>query len=476
MLLPKCLPDELLLSRMIRYITISGDDVTELLRMIFGSDRSSIHPFLTSGLKQIAKASGETAGDLLIQQTLAPLFFFFVPLHADQLKRFLLVNQAARAVRESQLPSFGAGNSLCLKWCSLCAQQDLLRYGVTYWHRSHQIPGVTACFFHHYLLNRYELTQRQRVLVSLLPGHNDYLRPALESEVKVANVGFELLQFISRQQASQIDIAMVYRTRLAELGYITYSGRVRRKSLMREFVADVGQYRTGLDTPFFRHPKDYRYITQLLEQRSSHHPFRHLLFTSWLFNSAQELFEINISQKITPQINRSVVFNTRNNCEQNCLVLLQQKHSLSEVYRVTGKSRCYLKRLAHINRILLQLKPKVLTPILTQRIIQLAYAGIHRKVISERCGIGIGSVEQVISSQPDLVEYRKKCRWESKRRRYRADIARYRKLHPMAIRQEIKSRCNAAFFWLYGQDKNWLENNLPKALMAPGRYKIKSGH
>lgn len=81
-----------------------------------------------------------------------------------------------------------------------------------------------------------------------------------------------------------------------------------------------------------------------------------------------------------------------------------------------------------------------------KRIIGLAYAGMHRKAISERCGIGIGSVEQVISSQPGLVEHRKRCHWESKRRRCRLEIAKYLKSHPGALRRDCKAQCNAAFF------------------------------
>lgn len=47
--------------------------------------------------------------------------------------------------------------------------------------------------------------------------------------------------------------------------------------------------------------------------------------------------------------------------EQQCLQLLRKQYSLSEIYRLTGKSRCYLRRLALLNDIPLKLKPKKLT-------------------------------------------------------------------------------------------------------------------
>ncbi|EFC8864179.1 TPA: hypothetical protein HHA91_002480, partial [Escherichia coli] len=156
--------------------------------------------------------------------------------------------------------------------------------------------------------------------------------------------------------------------------------------------------------------------------------------------------------------------------EQQCLQLLRKQYSLSEIYRLTGKSRCYLRRLALLNDIPLKLKPKKLTGECQKRIIGLAYAGMHRKAISERCGIGIGSVEQVISSQPGLVEHRKRCHWESKRRRCRLEIAKYLKSHPGALRRDCKAQCNAAFFWLYLNDPIWLDSALPEPIKPAGRY------
>lgn len=111
---------------------------------------------------------------------------------------------------------------------------------------------------------------------------------------------------------------------------------------------------------------------------------------------------------------------------------------------------------------------------LQQKIIHLARAGIHREAISKRCGIGIGSVEQVISSEPGLVARRKRCHWESKRRRCRLSIARYQQRHPNAIRRDVKTACNSAFFWLYQYDRDWLNSILPKASkpIGFGKYKF----
>lgn len=469
MKLPVSLPDELLLSRLIRYVTASGYKGDSFASKVFGSRKVSIHPFLTARLEQLAGWSLESAEVMLFQQTLAPLFLFFLPIYADKLKQSMLTGDGAEAHRASQLSSFGNGHSLCLKWCPVCAQQDLRQYGVAYWHRAHQIPGVTACAFHPVLLEKLELARRQRIIAELLPIHFDHPRVAFDVEVQVANFGFNLLQLVSGGIPC-VDTVLTYRSKLSELGYITAHHRVRRKSLMEDFCADIKHYRPGPDTPFPRHPHDHRYLSQLLEPHTSHHPFRHLLFAYWLFGEPEKMLFIKhlCAASLQPIYLKSL--EEEINAEQQCLQLLRKQCSLSEIYRLTGKSRCYLRRLALLNDIPLELKPKKLTGECQKRIIELAYGGMHRKAISERCSIGIGSVEQVISSQSGLVEHRKRCHWESKRRRCRFEIAKYLKSHPRALRRDCKAQCNAAFFWLYLNDPIWLEASLPTAQKPKGRY------
>lgn len=455
--LPPSYPDELLLGRLIRYITLSGEDVGELVNRVFDSSRASIHPQLTAGLAGLANLSMEDVDDLLYQQTLAPLFFFYLPQHAKQLKKYLLANDGTKALRESQLPSFGNGNSVCLKWCPLCAQQDIEQYGVAYWHRSHQVSGVTACFQHLVLLQRTELS-RQRIVNGLFPEVNQNIESANHTEQSVAIFSHKLLLILNNHNRV-VDVVTQYRQRLNELGYITARGRVRRQALLDAFYMEIKDYRPCIDTILPRNNIDYRYLSQLLESRISHHPFRHLLFGSWLFFSPQALFQSLLIVKPALDVQPTLI--SAKVLEKRCLTLLEEGHSLAEVYRITGKSRSYLKRIAALYGVALNLKPSVLTLDMRCKIIRLARLGMHRKNIVTRVNVGIGTVEQVISSVPGLVEWRKQCHFESKRRRCRLTIARYQQRYPSAIRRDIKFDCNAVFFWLYLYDRDWLETVLP---------------
>ncbi|MAF69948.1 TnsD family Tn7-like transposition protein [Alteromonas australica] len=464
--LPKALPDELLLSRLIRFITISGISSSEFLQTCFGSKRISLHPFLTSGLSSIAKVCHESTNLLLNEQTLTPLFCFFLPVHARNLQKMIVTINGARAFRSSQLVSFESGHSLGLKSCPLCVEHDLLKYGISYWHVSHQVPGVDTCGYHGARLSFLKLTQRQRLIKWLLPQPEIDIRYSPLIEYEVAKFSTKLLSLLAaRQHMNQI--TEVYRHYLKENGYLTPNGRVRRKAVMQEFFKYIENHSQTNPAMVPRTQQDYRYVSQLLEAGGSHHPYRHLLFGTWLLGDASQAFS-NL-----PKADFSDKKNTPepvNNISNKCLNLLKAGSSLAHTSRVTGKSRCYLKRIALLNGISLNLKPKTLTQQVTNAICSLAYSGFHRREIARRCGVGIGSVEQTISSHSGLVERRKQCHFQSARRKNRFVILKYLGSHPVSIRNDVKQQCNSAFYWLYLNDRAWLEEKLPIACKPKGRY------
>lgn len=442
-----------------RHITLTGESAYSFSSRVFGSSRVSLHPFLTAGLSRIAEMSGEDADSLLVRQTLGPLFFFYLPKHASSLKEDLFRGYGARALRHSQLPSFGCGGSLFLKWCPRCVEQDIYERGVAYWHRVHQVPGLTACWLHQVRLMSTELKARQRLNEGLPTVVHCEAQVASSMENDVAMFSFCLLAQLEETKLG-FDLEVKYRSRLNELGFITPNGSVRRKALMQALTYDLTMYPMQMSL-FPRHQTDYHYISELLSVGKNCHPFRHLLLGAWLFKSVDKMFQY--STPIEEVGSHQPKDLCREEIKHHCLTLLREGYSLAAVYRKTGKSRCYLKRLAALHDIKLNLKPKQLDGELQQKIIKLAWLGVHRCRISELCSIGVGSVEQIISSEPGLTEWRKRCHWESKRRSSRASIARYLRQNRDALRRDVKCYCNVAFFWLYHNDRDWLEKSLPKA-------------
>lgn len=90
MQLPRALPDELLFGRIIRYLILSGEEPDSFVEKVLLSRRHTFHPTLTAGLFNLAKFTDETPGNLLYNQTIAPIFMFYVPRHSQKLRELLL--------------------------------------------------------------------------------------------------------------------------------------------------------------------------------------------------------------------------------------------------------------------------------------------------------------------------------------------------------------------------------------------------
>ncbi|WP_444919696.1 TnsD family Tn7-like transposition protein [Microbulbifer sp. CnH-101-G] len=468
MLLPKAFPDELFFSRIIRFATISGLKGKEFNKIYLAEERASIHPFLTSNLKKLSALTDDEPYEILFGQTLAPIYIFYLPKHSNNIIKFMLSNDSARSIRESQLPSFGAGSSLCLKWCQECACSDINQYGVAYWHRSHQIPGVSSCGIHPVLLERIDLHNRQRISLGMLPSVTCRAKEASSVEYKVGKFGYDLLRKI-KWPIPLIDISSRYRYKLQSMGLVTNSGRIRRLKLMQNFYVFSQNYRPFHNSSLPKSSEDFRYISQLLVPGENHNPFQHIFFSSWLFSTFQQLLEDHNSVEFEFKTRKKEFAKRTKRRERKCVELLRSR-SLNETSKITGRSRTYLKRLAALHNIPLNLKPRKISKACIDEIIRLGYTRMNRHRIATICKIGVGSVEQIISTHPELVTYRKRCHMESMRRRYRLKILKYYKLHPKAIRKDIKFHCNKAFYWLYLYDREWLEVALPKPLKAKGRY------
>lgn len=147
---PPSLPDESLISRVSRYHLISGNRTeqstfAELFDCLpFGLDKV-VPPFIQT---LASRLPGETEANLatIIQaNTLFPLFRPFVG--ASEKKA---AGQSPTRVSDSisHRPRHVVGMMGDAKLCLSCVREDEAQYGVGYWHRSHQIPGVTVCWKH----------------------------------------------------------------------------------------------------------------------------------------------------------------------------------------------------------------------------------------------------------------------------------------------------------------------------------------
>ncbi|MBQ4848530.1 TnsD family Tn7-like transposition protein [Pseudoalteromonas sp. MMG012] len=464
MQLPTTLPDETLFSRYIRHMTILGMNEKDYLKRLFNKPRASIHPYLTIGITKASQISKENAAKIYREQTLGRLFSYFLPHRSTNIYKALLAEDGNTAIRTCQLVSFKESETLSLKYCPICAKEDMSFYGVSYWHLTHQVPGVEACPSHKVWLIHHKLPERPHLKLQLLPITSDEAQICSELSYEFARFTDEFLRrtAVTNDSFDQKHLLK----RIQERGYTLGEKRFNRV----ELTSDLFNFIKGLKhndpnlLPFSE--DDYRYLSYLLSGEVSQHPFKYLIVDFWLNNTAK-----SVKAELAEKMGTSEKVKNENVARQ-CVKLLKQQESLAEISRCIGKSRCYVKSVALKNNIPFQKKPYILTDNIVKQIIILAYKGFHRKAIARHFHISTGSVEQIISSEPGLVEKRRRYKFESKRRRYKAQIIRALQLKPKAIKQEIKSSCYAAFHWLYAHERNWLNSALPSSTKPQVRSKI----
>lgn len=340
---------------------------------------------------------------------------------------------------------------LSVKSCPLCLCEDIREHGVSYWHIVHQIPGVEACYkhgvwlFHHPLSGRSHLNE-----APFLFAKSEGVTPCNQTAVNFAKFAKRTVNDIKK---SPSESAGDYLERLEKSGFVTSARSIRTKALVSQ-LTDICVDILPIDSPYMPPlSRENQYWSSVLHGKYSQPPFKHLVLE----------FLLNRDKCMHASLPAITSVTQTDNIEAHCLALLEQGLSLSEVGRQILKSRCYVKGVAMKFGINHHLKPKKITQAIQERIKALAYKGFHRKAIAEALGLSTGSVEMIISATEGLVDWRKQCRFESKKRRYKCQILRFTQSHPNAIRQDIKKHCEAAFFWLYQHRREWLNANLPAA-------------
>lgn len=452
MQLPKALPDESLFSRICRCLAICECTLQQALQQLVGDGRSSIHPYLTSNIRTTAQFTEESPEVLLSRQTLRPLFAYYLPKYCTVIED--VTAGSNDIIRASQLSTFRDKERLSVKHCPLCAKEDVYNFGVAYWHLIHQIPGVEACSEHGTWLVHNELSDRNHANGHLLPDARIQPINCNELAREFSQFVFLKVKSVQLKKQSSEPLPDIYLRKLSIVGDLTLSGRVKRKKIAKELFELSEQLFPAYSDLSIKSSEDYRFVSSLLSGQHSQHPFKHLLLEFYL-SRCQLIGELEASTLNVQQ--------TPINKEALCCDLLRSGLSMAAVSREIDKSRCYVKSVALKNNIPVNLKPKTITKTLKSSVVKLAKKGFHREAIAKLHDISSGSVELIISSTSGLVAWRKKCKFESLRRRYRYQIIRFIDSTPEATRQEIKNAQEAAYHWLYSHEHEWLETVLPNA-------------
>ncbi len=176
------------------------------------------------------------------------------------------------------------------KICPNCQAEDQEAYGISYWHRQHQLPTSFACAQHAIALERVEV--RKAILHErfILPGDADGKRIKIQiPEVfanwnSIASAGAEGLNDVSAPVLPE-SVRQAFIVGLRQRGLMTRNGKLRNKEYMQEFSHQFGDVSllgltTRRDLTF-----DAATLVMGLEDLVANSAVHRLMLVFWLFGS-----------------------------------------------------------------------------------------------------------------------------------------------------------------------------------------------
>lgn len=170
---PRLYEDELLYSALARYHKRSGNlTYRETLEDVFGNKSIAPSIYLQSSIHNIIdnmpKNFNYTEEEIIYNHTLYPFYTAFMNKDdSDKVYKLMLNESGGRANTKVGIIAKGTSKNKYLRFCPKCMEEDIRKYGETYWHRIHQVPEYIVCSKHKTLIqnssveinryNRYEL-------------------------------------------------------------------------------------------------------------------------------------------------------------------------------------------------------------------------------------------------------------------------------------------------------------------------------
>ncbi|WP_211444885.1 TnsD family Tn7-like transposition protein [Collimonas humicola] len=300
---PAGLPDETIGSRISRYHILRGQPTAHsTYRQLFERGAFSLTTLIRRHLDKLAeKLPGlpmQNLWNLQREGTLLPLFQRFSGTqtaikHGENGDDMVSVEQPRRI----------NGDSTLTHMCAECLIEDDANHGTPYLHRSHQIPGVTACWKHATKLLdccpacRCPFAQPNQLILSAWLGCAcgyviaDHAKTVQElpSELEVEFARFaQALLIDESSQLNSAQLIAVYKERATEIGYGRGTLCLKRQALFEQIEDFFGASLLSKIDPAYRTGKLSGWFHVISPSMAVETPLnRHLIFSYFLFRDAK---------------------------------------------------------------------------------------------------------------------------------------------------------------------------------------------
>ena len=284
---PNFYDDELLYSAIARYHKhVANEGYKTTLLELFGVKSVCASVDIPSHLLSLAARlrpkDPNYAENILFNHTLYPYYARFLSLHsAAETKNDMYGSNGSGIQTRAGIVAFKIRTPRWLKVCSQCIEIEKAKFGETYWHRAHQLPGVYVCPVHECWLCDTDVSYRPR-------GKHDYIDASEIEALRIPNICFEnmsdLIAIAKMSKAfleSQL-IAIEYEDLGKQYRKIALAkGFNRGNSIDQKKLEEVFQKRFGalLQLLTGGNKRNYDWLHSLVRKhRRAHHPICHILF------------------------------------------------------------------------------------------------------------------------------------------------------------------------------------------------------
>ena len=449
------MPYETVFSWVTRYhLRVGVGSEKNTYQALFNKSKLRIHAYLPNSIQCLEGRGSLSAEEWINGHTLYPLFSFFGHNKQNKLYRAML-SPRGNSVSHAHIPhaklSFPYGH----KYCPICCKASRESRGFAYYDIRHQIPGIEvcpmhACYLHHATTGDYGLDWHLT-----LPKNDEVVACNLPILIDFAQFCFDVFT-LSQKTKPNKNLLGLYRDALFERGYVTSHQHTR----MQLLVEHLSAYYQGFPlSQGWETLSTFRFIGRLIwvKTHSLCHPSKHLLFAFWLFEGNAMRYMLPASTQVTSTEKLSLI----DLDETTIIRLLRQGISMQQIHKLTGKSRCYIKRRCELASITHLTNNNAVGIDIKHQIIVQASLGRHRITIARGLGVSVGYVEQVISNCQGLSVWRNQLRIIKRINAAVVELSVAKQAHPEWYRKNFKSNHSKAFFCLYHHAGEKLETLLP---------------
>lgn len=300
------LPDETLYSLVTRLHYLSGfRSETATSNALFGRQRAGLRHDFQHGLSEFEHRTNGSLGpaeQILLNRTILPLFLCFNDREFSSKFTRSFVDGYWDSTALGR-PFITGGTRACnpLKACPDCIEHDQDTYGVPYWHRSHQFPGVWACAIHEsplmearaadsqsekYKLKLPRATNLQPPILGPASNAKDDKRQALLRALRDSI--HEAAENYSSLQIPPSSVISLFEIGTQENGFKSVHDRFHVKQMGESYLDFVSPLSTLPEFSEFigRGESTVSELVRLLRGAPRRtHPIRYILIALWLFGS-----------------------------------------------------------------------------------------------------------------------------------------------------------------------------------------------